>query len=53
MFTVLDAGNYKLLGQDLTRLNELEAALRMLGVDFRLPTLFFSEVATTYMPHRR
>ncbi|KAK6166391.1 hypothetical protein SNE40_023096 [Patella caerulea] len=44
--------DYKLLGVDLTQLNILDAALRMAGVDFDLPTVILSECVLTYMTRR-
>ncbi|XP_041366249.1 tRNA wybutosine-synthesizing protein 4-like [Gigantopelta aegis] len=44
--------DYKMLGVDLTQHNLLEAALRLSGIDFDLPTLILSECVLTYMTKR-
>ncbi|NWQ82860.1 TYW4 protein, partial [Columbina picui] len=43
------AGDYKLLGMDLSELPELERALEEAGLDNGIPTLFIAEVVLTYM----
>ena len=48
----LSTSDYCLLGVDLTQLNTLEAALRLCGADFDIPTLLLSECVMTYMTRR-
>ncbi|XP_068026261.1 tRNA wybutosine-synthesizing protein 4 isoform X2 [Melanerpes formicivorus] len=47
------AGDYKLLGADLSQLPELERALEQAGVDREVPTLFIAEVVLAYMASSR
>ncbi|NXX49859.1 TYW4 protein, partial [Tricholaema leucomelas] len=47
------AGDYKLLGADLSQLPELERALEQAGVDKEVPTLFIAEVVLAYMESSR
>ncbi|XP_054020555.1 tRNA wybutosine-synthesizing protein 4 isoform X4 [Dryobates pubescens] len=47
------AGDYKLLGADLSQLPELERALEQAGVDREVPTLFIAEVVLAYMESSR
>lgn len=47
------AGDYKLLGVDLSQLPELERALEQAGVDKEIPTLFIAEVVLAYMESNR
>ncbi|NXN15922.1 TYW4 protein, partial [Indicator maculatus] len=49
----LSAGDYKLLGADLSQLPELERALEQAGVDREVPTLFIAEVVLAYMESSR
>ncbi|CAL1526101.1 unnamed protein product [Lymnaea stagnalis] len=48
----LSCTDYHLLGVDLTQLNTLEAALKMCGINFDVPTLLLSECVMTYMTRR-
>ncbi|XP_059175408.1 tRNA wybutosine-synthesizing protein 4-like [Physella acuta] len=48
----LSCSDYHLLGVDLTQLNTLEAALKICGVNFDVPTLLLSECVLTYMTRR-
>ncbi|KAG8223694.1 hypothetical protein J437_LFUL004059 [Ladona fulva] len=45
----INGKQYKLIGCDLKKIGELTECLRDVGVNFCLPTLFFSECAITYM----
>ena len=51
-FLELLTPGYCLLGVDLTQLHTVEAALRLCGIDFDVPTLLLSECVMTYMTHR-
>ncbi|XP_055877981.1 tRNA wybutosine-synthesizing protein 4-like [Biomphalaria glabrata] len=48
----LSSADYHLLGVDLTQLNTLEAAIKMCGLEFDIPTLLLSECVMTYMTRR-
>uniref|UniRef100_A0A8C4QQS5 tRNA wybutosine-synthesizing protein 4 n=2 Tax=Eptatretus burgeri TaxID=7764 RepID=A0A8C4QQS5_EPTBU len=48
-FVCLQTMDYKLLGMDLSQLQDLEKLLSELGLDFSLPTLLLSECVLTYV----
>ena len=45
--------NYTMIGCDLRALEKLDSLLSMCGVDYKVPTLFISECALTYVNPER
>ena len=49
VFIVYSAGNYHLLGVDMTKPDLLWKTLQSVNIDSSVPTIFLSEVALVYM----